>query len=443
MSTKKAGALLFVLALLLRLSWSLAVISEQGGDFVIEAFPDARGYAQLAHYYFQGTPEGSNELYFKNLSFVRTPGQPLYLAAIFSVAGDGGTAVALCNSVLGAALVVLVFLTALVLFPGSKLVAWTAALGVTLSPTGITLAPAALSEIPFMAALWAAIYLLARGVQHKNFTSIAASGAALAAALAIRPVALFLPLLWPAVAWLMSRHLEVKGLDRKAVALSLALPLVFILGWTARNGVSYGVWTFSGITAPTLDNYLGFEAYRKVHPGLSREQARKEYFRGDEDLADWGPAPPAELYHRHMERFILLFSDHPGAVMITLYNLGKDNLLQRCTFQYEQLPSLERLWEFLEPVQKAAIGAALWVCVLSLGWLLVVRKWEVALLLGGYIIYFALLSGISNWQGSRLAYPCEPAYFILMGVFISGVAYREIARMDPRYKAAPEDAPVE
>ncbi len=232
--------------------------------------------------------------------FGRAPFYPMFLAAIRATtpAPDGGTptSVKIVQSILGAALVLLLGATALhVVGPRAGV---TAALVSAIYPPLVWYPSYVLSETLYSVLAIGTALLLQRAVERSEHERSGRAGAPLAlltgviagAAVLTRPAMLvFVPLV---LVWLATRRRYVLALALTAGVAAVVLP------WTARNyriydrfvlvasegGVTF--WTGNhplargeGDLAANPDIKKAELEFRQLHPGLSPEQLEPLYYR--------------------------------------------------------------------------------------------------------------------------------------------------------------------
>ncbi len=279
------------LALVLQVALGLRMLAadavdlyvHRGGSARLCLFPDTEIYWGLARAIRMGEPyeyvEWSDIPHFA----LRTPGYPLFLAAVQAVFGTRTLAVRLVQAVLGTLSVYLVYRLTLQLAHSSGLAPagepswsrrWTAPLVAAalaaINPYYLFMSALILSEAVFvplmLAALWGLAVLWvepgrAAAVTGKNAALVAlASGGAAGLAILVRPSwALFVPAIL--LIWVMAN-----ARDRIALAWSARGALIFALGlavvmspWWVRNARIYGRFVPTAL-------WLGASLYDGLNP---------------------------------------------------------------------------------------------------------------------------------------------------------------------------------
>lgn len=253
-----------------------------------------------------------------DLSLLRTPGYPAFLAAVYGVAGRSWTAAAAVEILIGVATVLGVYLLARrLLGPGVALVA---ALALALDPISIAMTSNVTTETVF-AGLWVAAALLwVAGLQQRRSGLLAAAGLAFGVSVLVRPIGLYLPvLLVPLTFWLVGAPRTRRLVASAAILVSFAVPVGL---WAARNHHETGVVTVSTIGAHNLLDYRAADALA-IDEGSSRpEEADRLEARARR--AAGAHANGAVLAQAESSLAWHTLAHHPkGAVLTTVRGLGR------------------------------------------------------------------------------------------------------------------------
>lgn len=154
-------------------------------------------------------------------------GYPAFLGALYRVFGVSASVIVVSGALLGAVTVALTHRLALRCAP--PLPAAVAALAVALSPGAVILATTPMSETLWGALVTASVFALARAPSTLRSRDLALTAALLAAAVYVRPQAVLLAPLLPA---LVSAPFAQRL--RRAAAVTIAV-LALVAPWTARN----------------------------------------------------------------------------------------------------------------------------------------------------------------------------------------------------------------
>jgi hypothetical protein len=188
---------------------------------------DVTAYAVPPNRLAEGTPMPET---------IRTPGYPLFLAAVLRCGGSPRT-VALLEHLMLIALAGLMHRRGFGGFAGALLLA--------VSPEAAIAANEALTETPASVLVMLAVMLLASAAHRRSGGRAAGAGLLCGIATIVRPIALYLPL--PLAIVLLARR------QTRALALPFFVAAMLLPGaWTARNERVTGVATFSSIDGESL-----------------------------------------------------------------------------------------------------------------------------------------------------------------------------------------------
>ncbi len=292
--------------------------------------PDTHSYvasadALLEEHRFTRAPDDPTPM------FVRTPGYPVYLAAVRSVAGDDQVWPLIGQALLAAMGGLLLYATARRLWDTA--VAVVGLLLVTLDPLPTALVGTLLTETLFTTLFLAFVYALVRLLLRPGLSPwwALAAGAALAAATLTRPTTYYLPLVVLAVLGVRALTTRV-DVRRVVVAASAFLVPVMVLvgGWQLRNAEQVGSGRLSGVEAINLYWY-GAAFTIAEDTGAPTDDVRDELVMdlfSDFDVRVDEPGPyrrgalpdelddrQAEVYGEAFDRGVELVTDRPVAFL--------------------------------------------------------------------------------------------------------------------------------
>ncbi len=182
----------------------------------------------------------------------RTPGFPAFAAALKGVFGGYGA--------VSAAQVLLIFIAAFLLFRigeriHSRGIGFFAAAVFLLDPSTIFYSFTVLSDALFVFLLVAAVYLLFFSRWERAWARYAAAGAALGAAVLVRPIGIFLPILFAAAYAAMRARESGRAEMLRAAGVFIAAGAIIFVPWMARNKILFDTWNLSSVGAVTLYQY--------------------------------------------------------------------------------------------------------------------------------------------------------------------------------------------
>ena len=375
----------------------------------------------------------------------RTPGYPLFLAA---VSGAGLAVAALVQVALSVVSVWLVARLARAAFVEERGVVWAAWL-MAFEPLAVVYAPRLLSETLFCALLLVSLERLTVFIRRHAMRNLVWSGLVLAAAIFVRPAAYFLPALWSmglvVVFW------RQRGLRWKAPLVLLASTLPLLALWQVRNGRESGYTGFSSIAVRNTYFYSAAEIEAQAQ-GKSFGAMQREFGYPDEsayraahpEQAEWGEA--RRLAFMKDESSKILRTHWAEAVRTQLVGSAVVVLTPSAAELFEMLDAdsagaqarvvhegpLRAAWRVVRTDPVRAITMAVFEAWLLVLYLLMARgvckgklQWPVPALLLGTALYFVAVSGGVQAVG-RFRLPVMPLVCVLAAVGV--VARRKPAK---------------
>ena len=279
---------------------------------VVSTSGDAPSYlgparSLLQHWSFDTShPAGQPE-------FLRTPGYPAFVAAVWRVFGETNTAVLLVQVVLSAITVYLVYLLASRMW--SPAIGLLAAVLTALDPLQNASTATLLTECLAALALTmlAAVGFVVFSNDKPRLWLLALLGFLLAAATLLRPVTYYFPLL--VVILLLVKYAPRR--DRwgdlvKMTAAFLAPLVIFLGGWQFRNHERVDSWRISGIEAKNLYKFRATGAIARSS-GISLAAAQHELNR---QFGALGSESQGSYYDRMLHAGMHILATHPGATFM-------------------------------------------------------------------------------------------------------------------------------
>lgn len=379
--------------------------------------------------------------------FTYGPGNVWYLAAVLWLSKGSIFGVLIMNLLLSSLACVFVYVVTDLLLE-SRPLATLAALLSAVSITGIEMAPMALSENPFISLFALGNLLFLAGFKRPSIALAGLAGLCLGASILIRPVAQFWPLVilvWAvAIASPFPFRLEFVrqyiGARLPHLALCIGVILICIVGWSARNLEKHDAFALAFSSAGGPANVAALTAGEKLD---------KPY---KEVIAQWliacdaadGPGVftigdrfrclnvnARQVLRQHSLDLIRVWLE------LTWVNINEITYLHRLLLPDDGLIGYEyrvkdRRLQYL-PFSLALLG---------IGTLLVLGRFRAMFLLGSWYFYFALLTGFTLYQGSRLMYPAYFAGDIRIAVGVAGpiLLFRQLVSK-PRSVKSNSDRP--
>ena len=251
---------------------------------------------------------------------LRTPGYPLFLAALYASFGERRDLVVVAQVLLSSATVLLLYgLGTRLSTPGAALAA--AAL-LVLDPLSFVYSQLLFSESLFTCVLLVAAWCAVAQLRGGPLWWSGLFGLSLAAATLIRPIAYYL--IAPSLVGLVLYGRTGLGWTRRevvAAALLLLLPwCILVEGWRVRNFRATGSAAFSHIQAYNLLWYRG-AGIVAIRDGVSFEEAQTRTAASLPDMTGWSAT---DVNARYASEGLRLIRDHPVPFLRNqLFGLGK------------------------------------------------------------------------------------------------------------------------
>lgn len=238
---------------------------------------------------------------------LRTPGYPVFIAAVYGLAGHRPTAVVVAQVVVSLGTLALVYLLGAELW--SHRIGLGAALLLALDLTSFAYSLWLLTETLFTFVFTAALYCAVRFRRSAaRLRWCALFGALFAASVLVRPIAYYLA--GPLAVWVLLVCLLQRATWRRCAAALLVFAGPFVLGvggWQLRNGLRTGTPVFSRVTGIDILFYRG-AAVLALRDGISIHEARRRlserFYLDHPEAARLSPEELSERWRREGEALI-------------------------------------------------------------------------------------------------------------------------------------------
>ncbi|MCF6356953.1 MAG: glycosyltransferase family 39 protein [Draconibacterium sp.] len=431
--------IILLLALIVRvvLYLILNVNNSPGSDFYLHIFSplnDANGYHQLALNILNTSSfSGNSPVYifdFFTLDSVRTPGYPVFLAFIYLLFGVSPSLVIIFQIALNLASIYLVYSIAAKLF-SNKNIALISAFLFSLDIYTLFFIFELYTETLFVFTLLFSTVLFIKSINSHGFLHLIISGILIGLSALIRPIAIFLPIVYIAIIFFFDKH-SVSLKFFKTGVLSISFLLIISL-WMMRNYNEYSHFGFSTISSVNL--YLFNAAITKSN---STDKNTQQIINEFKNIAINAGASKqnnafdnAEIFKMLGKEYIktnkLLFIKQHFLGMLNMYlSIGHRQLLNRLGFATSEggkKYSQSNLRRLLNNSTNMEIVFAFWLiaflifCYVFASYgifsMLKTKEYFSIFLLLGLIFYFTFLTGVGG--SPRFRIPVVPFYSMLAG----------------------------
>ncbi|MEW6664784.1 MAG: glycosyltransferase family 39 protein [Thermodesulfobacteriota bacterium] len=374
---------------------------------------------------------------------VRTPGYPIFLAAVLWITGGGLMGVVLVQVLLDSASCVLISRLGERVWQGTGLIAGLLAV---LNPGMIAYSHFVLSDSLFLLLFLIALIGTIRFLVKPTWGTALGIGVALGSAAYVRSTVVYLPIL---LFFLFLICLRVRHREdwRRAIEKTLLVIAVFILcllPWLVRNHEEHGRFSLSAQAGEHLLQYIVpfvWQHSKEVDflDGMKRtgEEFRE---RAKKEGLDTSHANPLDVDALQVKMAVEYLRQEPVSAFLKAWAVGAlKNLFAPALVDMSGLMGIERprffsvegrttpekVWNFVRSIQ----GTFGWVVIGSMIWLLAARAvdlwglvmvmrerlWEGALMCL-VILYYLVISGPVGYAKYRL--PIEPILIVLLAIGI-------------------------
>ena len=407
---------LFVLALVVRFLYLSYVLEFHSGPELLSLFPDSSRYLHIANYLFGYSPEGEKELVFSG------PGYGGFLGALLHLLKCGPSVVLVIQALLSSLNCVLIASLAHSLFPHEPRLPLFAGLVAAASPTSAVLTVSFMSETLFVTLIAGSVLSFLKALEGAGIWAFVLSGISGAFAAFVRPVAQYWP--WLMVIWLLGVYVfrKQQGLLYKGLIGVLA-SLILVSCWTYRNFHRHRISVFATVGIITGARYLATDV-RATELGADLQALQMEFDRALKN-SETTQDPIASGYHYARNFLLETFKAYPIQSLKQFLLIVGFNVVSNDILHSVQIPETEWGWVF------GGLGLGLYIQVCSLVALLLLlaeKEFLAATMLGSLYFYFAVGGGVTYWTGSRVFFPAQISWAILL-VLMHHRAGRLLARL--------------
>jgi len=397
---------LWFIALVLRVVYMLVALQNLGMQKFWTWTYDTNLYWTVSEHILAGHESGGYAL-------LRVgPGYGMILAGIRILFDSDPLYAILFSVVMGSLAPVFIYLLAMNLID-TRRVALSAGLISAVSLISITLSCLILTDQAFFTLFAAALVCYVRGFRTGNLRWFVAAGLIGAAGALVRPsgemcflLFLFVPLVIPIQSGFSSRWDMIKR-----AGLASVIMLLVILSWSTRNYVKEDLFVFSANGVYTLQGTV----LAQVKAAHTEDLTIMEFRQQCEDTDSALVGNYVEGYRRAKDRILDEFLTHPNWFVRAYFSNLDDNIKAYNYDAERQIPAIHDMAHYFNQINRTWLAyTVMIVAFFGLVILLIDKNYLAGSLLGITFAYFTLIIGLSFWQGSRLHYPAEIAWAILV-----------------------------
>ncbi|RKX30260.1 MAG: hypothetical protein DRP46_05815 [Candidatus Zixiibacteriota bacterium] len=408
----KGPLMIYAIALVLRLLYLLVMLPQIGPEHIVNQMPDTATYIEAADYLFGRSLTGQYELYLAGV------GYPLFLGICTMLFGKVYWLILLMQIMLSSLSCVFIYKIARLLIK-IKIVSLIAGILAAISLTSISLANALLTETLFFFLFTLSLYLFFKGMSTNSWRRVIIAGVLIGLAVLVRSAVLFFPVLLVIFAVLFPVHGQVEGrrqLILKGIVAALIMVSIMSI-WGIRNKVAHDSFTVSGTGMGAAQKYLAAGVLYITSPQSSQGfiAFRDSLYR--ESLTDFNSGNYAE-YHGNIRRMVIsTFRQYPSLFIETYISNIWDNITVTSALHHVQIPRYKEKYEAVEQKINYGFNNPLVLILTITGFFILARRnLNIAVILLMIPLYFALMSGVTFGQGSRIFFPAQAVQPIMVAV---------------------------
>jgi len=428
LTTRRDMVILFLLAVGLRLLLLIVSVDQIGTEKFLSTSPDTVNYVKMAVSLVKGT--FTNEKGF----FIFGPGYACFLAPFFFLFGVHAMPVILFQIVLSGFACILIFKFAMLL-TRSHAVSMIAGLLAATSYTSISLSCVLLSDSSYFFFFLTGLILFLKGLIDGGWKYFFLSGILTGFAILCRSIGQFWPLMMIIIA--LTVHITVRkespdkprlSLKRRMIGTLICIGIVVLLvsSWMIRNYFVHGIPTLS--SAGKLGNVALMTLHRLE--GKTVEEIWKQWEEHYQAEKKVEKLTREDAFRMSLAESRRVLKNHPWEMLKTYLRLVWINLNEINHFHRALLPNYNPKtipWGH-EIKQKGWNYVNFYLSMAGLLLLLVTRRFRTFVVLGLVYFYYAAMIAFSHWQGSRMFFPGQIAWAVLIAVaFVS--TYRFMKRL--------------
>ena len=310
---------------------------------------------------------------------------------------------------------------------GNKTVAFIAGFISAVSWTSVSMSCHIMTDQPYFTIQAMALLLYVLGIKSGRIKWFVLAGLFAGVAAYLRSMGMVWPVIFLFIALVipLPRVFASRVTMIKRMAISALVVFVMVFPWMVRNYVVHDVFTFGSNGGMALCTRLVAQMYAINEGELSIMEYGDVWNNEDGYLTEnMGPG-----YKKAMERVKEAIKEHPDWMISAIWKNIDENIRAYNYYVWRQMPVGI---DTIETINRRFChwgGYVLAFLTLVGMVILIVKKESPAwLILGSAYLFYTFVTGFSFWQGSRLHYPAEMAWSIIIAYAIY-VSVKRIKRV--------------
>lgn len=418
---RRAEIAIFATAIIIRMIYLGQMARWVRSEAFFMMMADSQTYFAIARYLAGKTVAGEAAL------ILGGPGYGAFVAIFFGIFGQNAWPIVFAQIVLSSAASVLIYLIAKELLD-KTIIALCAGMITAVSITSISLATAILSDSLFFFLMVLAFYLFIKGLRKSAWGWFIGAGIVLGIASLVRPVGQFLPIVFLVSFFILTKDAVKRKRLQKMVAAAVIIPILITGSWAVRNYIKHDIFTVSDSGTLAFKHYLSARIMFEADDSETLLKYR-------EDMAepldvDGHPATLKETHDDAVATATEVILEHPVLFLkVYLIDMYENITMQNTLFEI-QLKEYESAYkEYTRKFTWEGKQPLIFLLTLFGFFLMYKARFRREMLFLILIwCYFAVLSGVTFWQGSRIFHPAILAWSIAVGMIIQYALERIGAR---------------
>ncbi|MBN2226865.1 MAG: glycosyltransferase family 39 protein [candidate division Zixibacteria bacterium] len=403
------------LALVLRLVYLYLAVDHLGMDRFWHYANDTNFYWGIAdHILVKRSFIGSYSL------FLVGPGYGLIITAIRVLFGSDPLYTILFSVLMGTLAPMVIYLLAYHLL-NNKTVAFIAGCISAISWTSISMSCHIMTDQPYFTIQATALLFYVLGFKFGRIKWFLFAGLLTGIAAYLRSMGMFWPVILLCVVLVMPvpRVFASRLAMIKRAAIPALIVLVMTVPWMVRNYVVHDVFTFGSNGGMALCTRLVAQMYA-INEGKHSILEYGDIWNQEEGYLTENMGPG---YKKAMERVIRAAVEHPDWMISAIWKNIDENIR---TYNYFVLRQMPYGVDVIETINRRFCHwggyVLLFLTIAGLIIMIIKGKHPAWLILGSAYFFYTIIVGVSFWQGSRLHYPAEMAWSIIVAYCVYVVA---------------------
>lgn len=401
---------ILIISFAIRIGYLVIVLSQSPIAQIASFPPDTRRYIQLANDFYNLSISDESNLYMTGFGYA------LFIAAMFLVSGKSLLFALIAQTLLASFSTVILYKIGYLISRNRLLAVIAAGINAT-SFTSLGLSTSFLTETVFFFLLISSIYIFIKTTEKPTAKRYILLSILVAYAAFTRAVGQFIPLIFFAAVLLTPRrYFEVSKIKLvKYTVLSMMISIILMMAWAYRNYVVNDTFVLAGTGSGAAGIYLAARVAADRSDSLSVYGYRKRF---REELAEWKnrSLTYGQINERFFQRLKTLFREDPISFINIYFHTVWENITVFDLYGHFRLPKYKKQLAYWTQLAVSYRITELMLCLSILGLFFLFYRGKVfaALLLALLYIYFVLLSGFTYWQGSRILYPAQASWALLI-----------------------------